>query len=235
MVAVPLNAKQPLTVKEHKFLDQRAKTVLGISENILIENAAIASFEVIRKLKQSVSSVSVFSGRGNNGADSLALVRHLINNSIKVRVYLVYFNSKPNKQVDFQLNILKQIKLIHYLEIVYLNDLQDVLSLKKDVFLKNSDLVIDGIFGIGFKGSLSCEYKNLFQLINNNNSKVISLDIASGVFADTGDIDQIAIVADITVSFIAAKFAFLRGKGVIYSGKVYLKNIGVSREILEKL
>ncbi|MBN2120582.1 MAG: NAD(P)H-hydrate epimerase [Candidatus Omnitrophica bacterium] len=226
-----MKKKNTLKKSELRDFDNKAKNLLGIPENILIENASRGILEVILKENLSCDRTCIFAGRGNNGADSLALTRHLLNRGLKVDIFLVLGGKHYNKEVEFQLGILK--KIIGEKRIKVLNTEEDFKYLKESLSLY--DLLVDGIFGIGFKTPLDSFHKELFKIINSARRPVLAVDIPSGLSCDSARIDQEAIKASYTVTFVAEKESFFMGKGPDYVGKIFVKDIGVSRDALKRL
>ena len=226
-----LLAKEALDKDSLRALDDKAKNILKIPENILIENASRGIVDVLKEIKMLPRKACIFAGKGNNGADSLALARHLFNMGVEVDVFLALNKGSFNKEVEFQLQILKRI--MGGGRIINLGDLSDLKSV--DNIIKSKDLTIDGVFGIGFKPPLDDFYRLLFEVINNNSSRILSADIPSGLCADSGLIDGIAVKADITVSFVSSKTGFFLGEGPEYTGKIFVKDIGISKDALQKL
>lgn len=200
-----------LSVEQLREFDLRVQLEYGLSERLLIENAARSALEVILAEDDSDRYV-VFAGCGNNGADGLALARHLHVRAKDVKVFISGPQEKCNAEFKFQLNVLK--KLI------------------PDCFISDADHipadvpVIDAVFGIGFRGRITSQYARLFRTINKF-SRIISLDVPSGVPADGGECDPAAVKADITISFIAGKKAFVDPACKNYCGKVLIKDIGI--------
>ncbi len=224
-------AKDALSQEELRHLDKKAKEILGLSENLLIENASRASLEALDEEGISPKRVAIFSGRGNNSADSLALGRHLINRNIDIEAFLALNNKPYNKEVEFQVNILK--KILSTKKIKALNTIEEVLSLRER--LSSFDLIVDGIFGIGFRPPLGAFYKELIRLINETSRSILAIDIPSGLPADSVDVDEVAIKASFTVTFLAPKISFFLENADQYTGEVIVKDIGVSRDVLEGL
>ncbi len=220
-----------LSKEELRSLDDKAKTILKIPENILIENAARGMREVIETEGIAFKQVSILAGTGNNGADSLALARHLLIKGANVKVFLITKDKSPNKEVLFQLNILKKVLID---ENVYNIDTEEKLSFLQEN-LQTKELVIDGVFGIGFRFTLEDFYKRLFRIVNHKSKNVLAVDIPSGLTCDQGQIDDIAIKAKWTVTFISSKQGFYKKQGPGLAGKVFVKDIGVCRRILERL
>jgi hydroxyethylthiazole kinase-like uncharacterized protein yjeF len=221
---------KPLSKSGLRALDKKASQSLGIPENILIENASLGIMDVLRSQRLLFGPIAIFSGRGNNGADSLALARHLLSEKISLKIYLVLEGKAPNREVEFQLNILRKITPAKDIKI--LNNEDDLKSISQNI--KRSKLVIDGVFGIGYKPPLSAFHQKLFFLINDNAVKTLAVDIPSGMLCDDGVSNSPMVKADITVTFVAPKSGFTRAGSRKYTGKIFVKDIGASRSILEQ-
>jgi hydroxyethylthiazole kinase-like uncharacterized protein yjeF len=223
--------KDFLSKSELRNLDNKAKRVLSIPENILIENAARGIREVIEDKSLPFGRVCILAGQGNNGADSLALARQLLIKGAEPDIFLIGAEKKDNLQVKFQLGILKKVLPA---ENIFRIDKEEKISLLKDK-VRKSELVVDGIFGIGFRLDLDDFYKKIFRLVNKENNNILAVDIPSGLTCDEGVIDEVCLEAKWTVTFIALKLGFFKGKGSAFTGEVFLKDIGISRDILEKV
>ncbi len=93
-----------------------------------------------------------------------------------------------------------------------------------------ADLIIDGILGIGGKGGLREPAAGLAGLVgraSEDGAFVVATDLPSGVDADTGVVDGVAIRADVTVTFGAVKPGLLIDPGASYAGTVQLVDIGL--------
>jgi len=221
---------ESLSKEELRRLDAKAKDILGIPENILIENASRGVLESVLDRGISFGKTAVFAGRGNNSADSLAFTRHIINRGSDVDVFLVLNNKPYNRQVEFQLSILK--KILPSKKIKELHTSEDFEGIDP---LDGKNLIVDGVFGIGFTPPLREFYSRLFDIINNSKARVLSIDIPSGISAEKGVLDNPAVKADITVTFLGMKKGFLPEKSKEFLGNVEVKDIGLSCDVLEKL
>ena len=88
------------------------------------------------------------------------------------------------------------------------------------VLLPPCDLVVDGAYGTGFRGSYDAPRPPA-------GARVLAIDIPSGVDADTGEAPGDAVRADHTVTFAALKPGLLQGEGAVCSGQVEVADIGV--------
>lgn len=93
--------------------------------------------------------------------------------------------------------------------------------------IADADLVVDGILGIGGSGGLRPEAAALAAACDASDALVVAVDVPSGVDADTGVVDGLAITADVTVTFGAVKPGLLLAPGCHHSGGVQLVDIGL--------
>jgi len=214
-----------LPAQKLRQLDDRAKE-LGLSERLLIENASSNLFEKVDKLSLG-KKVLVVAGRGNNGADVLSCARKLYSRGYCVTV--VVLEQKPlGEEAYFQKNILEKIKVP-----VYSISASNVRELK--LFLQECDFVLEGIVGIGVKGTLDSFLLEVINLINGAGKRIVSCDVPSGLCPQEGVSLGGAIKADYTVSFIAAKPGFFKNEGIKLCGEIFVVDIGISKKILEDL
>ncbi|MFQ8901187.1 MAG: NAD(P)H-hydrate epimerase [Lachnospira eligens] len=97
--------------------------------------------------------------------------------------------------------------------------------------------MIDAIFGIGLSRAVEGRYAQVIEAINkareNPDTKIIAVDIASGISADNGQIMGIAVKADYTITFGYNKTGIMFYPGASYSGSVKVINAGfVTEDIL---
>src|SRR5687768_27216 len=93
--------------------------------------------------------------------------------------------------------------------------------------LSGSDVVVDALLGIGLSGAPRPETLMVIRAINSARRPVISLDVPSGVDADTGVVHEAAVRADTTVCFVALKSGLFLGHGPEHAGVVLLEDLGV--------
>jgi hydroxyethylthiazole kinase-like uncharacterized protein yjeF len=96
-----------------------------------------------------------------------------------------------------------------------------------DAWLEDAGAVIDAIFGTGFKGAPREPAAKAIEAINRCGAPVVACDIASGVDASSGEIEGVAVEADITVSFHAAKIGHRVAPGKWHTGELRVAPIGV--------
>lgn len=96
----------------------------------------------------------------------------------------------------------------------------DDAAAESGVTLPPCDLVVDAAYGTGFRGSYDAPRVP-------DGTRVLAIDIPSGVDADTGEAPGDAVEADRTVTFAALKPGLLQGRGAVCSGAVEVVDIGI--------
>ena len=208
-----------------KEMDRQTIDNIGISGCILMENAAIAIF---RELVDKGESFLILCGKGNNGGDALALCRHLILEGKKVKVYII--SKDENYTDDFKTNFSILQKLTNKRELLFIKSENDIdENLIND--LKDYDVVVDGIFGVGLNKDLIGMFKDVIEYVNIYGKFIVSIDIPSGLDCDLGIERGIAVHADITYTFEVIKQGFLNYKAINCIGAVKILKIGIPEHI----
>jgi ADP-dependent NAD(P)H-hydrate dehydratase / NAD(P)H-hydrate epimerase len=184
----------------------------------LMERAAKACYNWILHHFNRSSHFAIFCGKGNNGGDGMAIARLLIENKYKVSVYIIGNNSGGSPDFIINLERLKSISSdIHFLE----NE-ASFPAIKDEV-------IIDALLGTGLNKRPMSIFSSLINHINKNASKVISIDIPSGLYTDKSSKQNIVIKASHTLTFQNQKLAFLMPENEASIGEVFLMDIQLSK------
>jgi hydroxyethylthiazole kinase-like uncharacterized protein yjeF len=199
---------------------------LGIPSLILMENAGKNSAGYIIKHFPSEikDGVAIITGRGNNAGDGFAVARHLANNNISVKVLQLYPESDLKGDALVNHKILTRIaKTLP--EILTVKKIKSVKEFSSEI--KSNRLVVDAIFGVGFRGEFDERIKKVVRSLDSFSDKIIiSLDVPSGLYNyDTGNLK---VKADLTLTMGVKKFHSLFYNGKEASGKIEVMDIGVS-------
>lgn len=212
-----------------KNVDSYSINTLGIPSVVLMERAALSVTEAIEsKVKGNIhTDIICVCGRGNNGADGLAVARQLYLKGYNVAVYILNSHSST-KEFDIQLNIIKNL---------------GIECINSPDFSKYG-VIVDALFGNGLSRELAGEAKEVVDTINkcstskcsqctrnsdNGGKLVVAVDIPSGISASTGAIMGTAVKADITVTFGFEKIGHILYPAASYCGKVIRKDIGFAQ------
>jgi NAD(P)H-hydrate epimerase len=206
--------------------DAWAIDTMGIPGTTLMENAGRSSAEVAMEMLAGKSHpfVTIFCGTGNNGGDGFVIARHLANYGVEGQIILCAGREKI--QGDARINFVTCQKMD--ISVIELD--MDEYQIHKQVcdLSRQSTLIVDALFGTGFKGELSSPFAALIRCINALHSPILSVDIPSGLDCDTGKPLPVCIEAAATVSFVAAKKGFFQGnQSLDVLGQLYIANIGI--------
>ncbi|MDO4640092.1 MAG: NAD(P)H-hydrate epimerase [Neisseria sp.] len=185
----------------------------GTSFAQLMENAgSAAASDILRRFPQHGSTLIVC-GKGNNGGDGLVIARILQAAGWQIDiVFLLGLKLSELAEANRQ-------KLLKLPGISFLN-LNACLN-------KSYTLIIDGIFGTGFSGTLPTEIAAACRTLNNMSGSKIALDIPTGLNGDTGAADNNTFRADITYTFAAYKPAHTQVGSKTYCGEIICLDIGI--------
>lgn len=201
-------------------LDRRAIEKYGIPGIVLMENAGLRSADFIAERYNSRHKILIVCGRGNNGGDGFVVARHLIGSGYSVSVVVLAKQSDISGDALTNLLILINMKA----RVFFKNSKADTFFMKK---VKECNLIIDAIFGIGLKREVVEPIRSYIKKINASNKLVISLDVPSGLDADKGMVLGEAVKASYTLTMGFAKKGFFVYQGPAYAGKIYLIDIGL--------
>lgn len=210
-----------LSIEAAKKVDYRTINEVGIPSLVLMENVAQKIFEsVVHKGNKYV----LFCGTGNNGADGLAVARKLIIDGKKVRVYIVSNFHKSTKEFKTQYEILKNLQA----DIYELDNVDKKLIIED---IKQADIVIDSIFGVGLNKEVKDSIYDVINLINIYSTYVVSIDVPSGLECNKGRACGIAIKANETFTIEVLKKGFFKCCAKEFTGVVNVIKIGVPHYI----
>ncbi|MBT1278641.1 bifunctional ADP-dependent NAD(P)H-hydrate dehydratase/NAD(P)H-hydrate epimerase [Thermoanaerobacter sp. CM-CNRG TB177] len=212
-----------LTSKQMREVEKIAIEKIGIPSICLMENAGRETALEVKKIleEKNLNSVIIISGKGNNGGDGYVVARNLYNWGADVKVFLTTSIGAISGDAKVNLDAILNMG-IYVAEITQREHLK---FLEKAI--KESDVIVDAIYGIGLKGRITGIVKDIIEMINQANKIVVSVDIPSGLNADTGKIEGCAIKASKTVTMQFVKPGLLVYPGVDYAGEVRVAEIGI--------
>jgi len=206
-----------LSTHQSQTVDRLAAAEYGISGLVLMENAGR---EIAAIAEQFPGTIAVVCGPGNNGGDGFVCARHLANHGRNVRIHLI--PSKEQFRPDSDAGINLSIALKMGIELLPTTDFSD------------SGVVIDALFGTGLTRAIEGLYRAAIEAINRFDGPVISVDVPSGLDADTGEPHGTAVRATVTATMVAPKIGLETGQGPSLAGAVHIVDIGVPRELIER-
>lgn len=222
--AVPLRNSAPRVVPDDgrpaiaaalcRDIDRVAIEQYRIPGVCLMENAAIGAVAVAMDMLEGASAprVVVAAGGGNNGGDGFAVARGLASLGIAVEVALL----KPAGTLGGDALVNYMLLGENGIAVRELAGRPEYLA----AMFTDAALIVDALLGTGFHGALTPAFLEAIERINASKTAVLSLDLPSGLNADTGETAQAAVAPDRTVTFAAPKPALRRWP-------LYIADIGV--------
>ncbi|UOS19941.1 NAD(P)H-hydrate dehydratase [Helicobacter pylori] len=197
-----------------KALDKRALEKFNLSEDILMENAAMALERAVLQNASLGAKVIILCGSGDNGGDGYALARRLAG-----RFKTLVFEMKPAKSPMCQLQK-ERAKKVGVVIKAWEEKNEDL----------ECDVLIDCVVGSNFKGELE-PFLN-FESLSQKARFKIACDIPSGIDSK-GRVDKRAFKAYMTISMGAIKSCLLSDRAKDYIGELKVGHLGVFNQIYE--
>ena len=218
-----------LTSAEMRELEGRAEAA-GVSTDTLMENAGLAVAQEIWMQLGSLEDrrIAVLVGPGNNGGDGLVAARHLFEWGAQVRVYAL------RERTDAQWT--QTVELGVPCGTVSADDNFEAL----DALLSGAEAIVDALLGTGssrpIEGDLA-EIMTRLAVIRSRTvkPKLVAVDLPTGLDADSGRLDPLAVAADETVTFHAPKVGLYMQPGAAAAGSVQQVDIGIPPGLDEDL
>lgn len=200
--------------KHIRLCEQKALADLGITDDELMTSAGIAAFDLLKNTHPNVRSIAVFCGAGNNAGDGYVLARLAFEAQWSVIVYQC-------KAVDDLPATAKHAAVLAIAAGVSCQCLDDVID-------GEVELIVDALLGIGIQGTVHGPIAQAITLINESGLPVLSLDIPSGLDADTGCALGACVHASTTLTFIAHKIGLYTADGPDYCGQIVCHDLKLS-------
>ena len=188
-----------LTVKEMVAIEMNAE-YLGVSTQLMMENAGRAIANEIALRYPVGSKVVAVSGLTGNGGDAFTAARHLACMGYKVES-LVLGDPK---------NITLENSRVNYNAVANMRDSIKITEIRDSSLIPDikADVIIDGLIGTSLKGPLRPPFLQMVQAINKAHAFRVSVDIPTGMEADTGKMHGEAVKADLTLTFHKPKMGY---------------------------
>lgn len=155
--------------------------------------------------QQKIKKIAVCCGQGNNAGDGYLVAKYLKQAGFSVDIYAVELGN--SKDLASAVQEAQQAGLQPYSHFD---------------FQSECEVYIDALFGIGLNRQLDFDWQNVIQTINQQTGLKISIDIPSGLDANTGQPLPVAIKADYTFTGLGLKAGLFTGQGKEYAGKIEL-------------
>jgi ADP-dependent NAD(P)H-hydrate dehydratase / NAD(P)H-hydrate epimerase len=182
----------------------------------LMARAGDAAAQWLVRHDPSFATALLVAGPGNNGGDTFAMARFLLEAGKDITVVALALPGESSPDAMRAFNALEQMGV----------------TIEREMPGPGfqADWVVDGVFGIGLNRAPDVGYRSTLERINQlrtTRTKVLSLDVPSGVDAQTGYAFTPCVIADYTLTFLARKPGLYTGAALDYTGEIVVLDLGV--------
>ncbi len=234
-------AMKVLTAAQMREVDRLTTERYGIPSLLLMENAAAQTLRAIERKFGDLSGwrVLVLCGKGNNGGDGAAFARQAWMHGARVDVLLFsrVANTSGDARVNFEAirNLASTSEKLRFFEGV---ESETWHAFRQD--LDRYDLLVDGLLGTGLErpaeglyGEVIADLDRFAQTMRT--TRIVSLDLPSGLAADREHPIGPTVRADLTVTFTAPKPALVLPPACLYAGEVLTVPIGSPEDLVHSV
>lgn len=197
----------------------------------LMENAGAYCARIIRERYDNVKykNVLVVCGKGKNGGDGFVIARKLWENDYDVTVLMA--DGLPVDEDSSEM--FSRIRATD-INISYYDENQKGIPAIK--LFKKAELVVDCLFGIGFHGTPSDKMQDIINRmrISKGLAPVVSVDIPSGMYADSGELSSSVVYANLTIAIGCLKPCHALKPASNFCGEVVVADIGIPEEYYDE-
>lgn len=220
-----------LNASQMREADRRTIEEIGIPALVLMENAGrqvVAAMES-RFENLADSRVAVLCGRGNNGGDGCVVARTLHQRGVEVGVFVLGEIASIKGDARLNLEILGRLGL----SAVEITNEQDWELHSSEI--AGCDVIVDALFGTGLKTPLQGLLGTVVADLNALGVPIVSVDLPSGLSADTNELIGDCVEATLTVTLGAAKLPLVLPPGQAHAGRLVIADIGIPNEVMNSL
>lgn len=203
--------------------DRYASEVGKLPSLLLMENAGRGAADTIVRHFPGRRCV-VVCGSGNNGGDGYVVARRMLTLGIDVRV----LSSTPAERLGPDAASMHQA--YHALGGSTALLTPEALA---NIEAADASVIVDALLGTGLDREVREPLFSVIEAINRAPCPVVSLDIPSGLDADTGSVLGTAVRADLTITFAHPKLGLLTPRGLEHTGLLEVADIGVPGQLVQ--
>ena len=211
--------------------DRRTIDDIGIASLVLMENAGRQAVAAMEAMYSDLADrqIAVLCGRGNNGGDGFVIARTLAQRGIDVAVFLIGRVADVRGDARTNLEILGHLGLT----VVEIADSQAWELHVSEV--GDCTLIVDAIFGTGLNAPVAGFIESVIADVNASGIPVVSIDLPSGLSADSPESIGPSIDAGLTITIAAPKLPLVLPPGELRAGDIVIADIGIPAAVIDAL
>lgn len=209
------------TAEQTRLLDTIASEQHAIAAATLMARAGAAALTCIQHQWPEAEHILIVCGSGNNAGDGYELARQALEKKYHVAVIEIGNTDKMSQQTFDA----RQALLMTGIEIQ-----------RFEGTMTDADVIVDCLLGTGLDREVTGLYAQVIESINNSESTaVLSLDIPSGIDADSGHALGLAVKASATISFIGLNIGLFNADATDYTGQIFFDGLDVPLPVYQAL
>jgi ADP-dependent NAD(P)H-hydrate dehydratase / NAD(P)H-hydrate epimerase len=226
-----MRSMRVLTARQMREADRRTIEDLGVPSVVLMENAGTGVASAIEQAFPDLVGrrVAILCGRGNNGGDGFVVARLLHERGVHVAVFLV------GRASDVKGDALANLDRVRALDLPIAEIGRQLEWERVAPELARQALVVDALFGTGLSSPLTGLLAEMVEGVNRAGVPVVSIDLPSGLSADTHDMIGPCIRATLTVALGAPKLPLVLSPASAMAGRLVVADIGIPPAVVESL
>lgn len=220
-----------LNISQMRDADERAIREVGVPSDALMENAGRQVVAAMQRQWPTLNScrVAVVGGKGNNGGDGFVVARVLAASGVEVCVYLLSPIGEIDGDAAAKLSELRSVDVpVH--EVVEPEEWEGHLKA-----IAASDVIVDALFGTGLARPLEGRWRTVVVDLNRCGVPIVSIDVPSGLSADTASLSGESIDAKLTVALGAPKLPLLMSPAAARAGELVVADIGIPESVIDSV
>lgn len=212
-----MHTKPLYSTKQLRLCEQQAIQSATVTADELMQRAGRAAWLELQTHYPHARCIAVYCGGGNNGGDGYVLAHLASLHGLSVTIYqshtIDYLPLPAKNQANITINC-------------------GIRCLPLDAPLDDAvELIVDALIGIGIQNAVKAPMAETIDFINSANLPIISLDLPSGLNADTGHITGSCVMATHTVSFIGDKLGYYTADGPDYCGQIVCHSLDIGAHL----
>ena len=212
-----------VTAAQMRAIEARSEES-GVSTDTLMENAGLAVARIARRMVGPPTGVQVvvLVGPGNNGGDGLVTARHFQRWGARTTAYLCRDRNSNNSKLSEALNA--GVRVVRASDDPHLSELKAGLG--------SAHLVVDAILGTGRARPISGVLEAVLNALSDvreakTDSRLLALDLPTGLDCDTGEVDPVCVASDVTVALGYPKRGHVGFPAASFTGQLEVADIGI--------